>query len=228
MPPAPSIITDLAKTGGYTGATQGQIDALRSEIEKLDADIAEWPEQAMEDRRARLAEKLAAMEAELSAHAEAMAAKMADVMARMRAAASAGITIPVRTSGPAIPSSPDRTLPGFSTGGWVGGPGTGTSDSIPAMLSNGEFVVNASAAGRYGALLEAVNSGYPADAFLSLGAGNSAEDGDGSAQVIHLGGVSFQFAIDGSQNPQALFEEFKQIAEREVRDMFRASQFDRN
>jgi hypothetical protein len=28
-------------------------------------------------------------------------------------------------------------------GGPVSGPGTGTSDSIPAMLSNGEFVINA-------------------------------------------------------------------------------------
>lgn len=33
----------------------------------------------------------------------------------------------------------------FATGGYVSGPGTGTSDSIPAWLSNGEFVVRASA-----------------------------------------------------------------------------------
>ena len=32
----------------------------------------------------------------------------------------------------------------FSTGGGVSGPGTGTSDSIPAMLSNGEHVLTAS------------------------------------------------------------------------------------
>lgn len=31
----------------------------------------------------------------------------------------------------------------FGPGGEVSGPGTGTSDSIPAMLSNGEYVVNA-------------------------------------------------------------------------------------
>ena len=30
-------------------------------------------------------------------------------------------------------------------GGYISGPGSGTSDSIPAMLSNGEYVVNAKA-----------------------------------------------------------------------------------
>jgi TP901 family phage tail tape measure protein len=34
---------------------------------------------------------------------------------------------------------------GFATGGYVSGPGTGTSDSIPAQLSNGEYVVRAAA-----------------------------------------------------------------------------------
>ena len=34
---------------------------------------------------------------------------------------------------------------GFATGGHIVGPGTGTSDSIPAMLSNGEYVVKANA-----------------------------------------------------------------------------------
>ncbi|HEY7824247.1 MAG TPA: phage tail tape measure C-terminal domain-containing protein, partial [Acidimicrobiia bacterium] len=47
----------------------------------------------------------------------------------------------------------------FATGGSVRGPGTGTSDSIPAMLSNGEFVVNAAATKDFLPLLEAINSG---------------------------------------------------------------------
>jgi hypothetical protein len=39
---------------------------------------------------------------------------------------------------------------GFSTGGYVRGPGTATSDSIPARLSDGEFVVNARATQAFG------------------------------------------------------------------------------
>lgn len=47
----------------------------------------------------------------------------------------------------------------FSNGGDVSGPGTGTSDSIPAMLSDGEFVVKASATRKHRALLHAINNG---------------------------------------------------------------------
>ncbi len=46
-----------------------------------------------------------------------------------------------------------------ATGGHIRGPGSGTSDSIPMMLSNGEYVVNAKQAKKYAPLLEAINSG---------------------------------------------------------------------
>lgn len=48
---------------------------------------------------------------------------------------------------------------GFAEGGHVSGPGTGTSDSIPAMLSDGEFVVNSKAASKHGRLLAMINDG---------------------------------------------------------------------
>ncbi|RYH00302.1 MAG: tail length tape measure protein [Alphaproteobacteria bacterium] len=47
----------------------------------------------------------------------------------------------------------------FADGGDVTGPGSGTSDSIPTMLSNGEFVVKASQSKKHRALLHAINSG---------------------------------------------------------------------
>lgn len=47
-----------------------------------------------------------------------------------------------------------------ATGGYISGEGTSTSDSIPAMLSNGEFVVKASSVRKYGTgFLNAVNNG---------------------------------------------------------------------
>lgn len=45
----------------------------------------------------------------------------------------------------------------FATGGLVTGPGTGTSDSIPAMLSNGESVMTARATSMFAPLLSAIN-----------------------------------------------------------------------
>lgn len=48
---------------------------------------------------------------------------------------------------------------GHAEGGPITGPGTGTSDSIPARLSNGEFVVRADAVKRYGVnFLSALNN----------------------------------------------------------------------
>ena len=46
----------------------------------------------------------------------------------------------------------------LARGGRVSGAGTSTSDSIPAMLSNGEFVVNAKATSMFPDLLETINN----------------------------------------------------------------------
>lgn len=56
---------------------------------------------------------------------------------------------------------PGGFFPAFphAAGGPILGPGTGTSDSIPAMLSAGEFVVNAKAASAFRPLLDAINNG---------------------------------------------------------------------
>jgi TP901 family phage tail tape measure protein len=49
---------------------------------------------------------------------------------------------------------------GFNTGGHIKGPGTATSDSIPAYLSNGEYVIKASSVKKYGVQhLDAMNAG---------------------------------------------------------------------
>jgi hypothetical protein len=56
---------------------------------------------------------------------------------------------------------PGGFYPGIqaATGGYVSGPGTGTSDSIPARLSDGEFVVNSAATKRHRGVLEMLNTG---------------------------------------------------------------------
>jgi TP901 family phage tail tape measure protein len=47
---------------------------------------------------------------------------------------------------------------GQATGGYITGPGTGTSDSIPSRLSNGEFVVKATATANNLPLLRSINA----------------------------------------------------------------------
>ncbi len=65
-------------------------------------------------------------------------------------------------------------VPGFATGGYFTGSGTGTSDSNLAKLSNGEFIVNAAATRKNRALLEAINSGERVSTGSGTGSGGGA------------------------------------------------------
>lgn len=78
----------------------------------------------------------------------------------------------------------------LATGGSVDGPGTGTSDSIPAMLSNGEYVLNAQAVDRLGVpFLNGLNTGrlrgFASGGLVGSGgvAGYKAERGSTGGQV---------------------------------------------
>ena len=51
-----------------------------------------------------------------------------------------------------------RNIDRFASGGFVVGPGGPRTDSIPAMLSNGEYVVNARSTSRYKNILERINA----------------------------------------------------------------------
>lgn len=55
----------------------------------------------------------------------------------------------------------DLSVVGFAGGGRIVGPGSGTSDSVLIAASNGESIVNAAATQRFGALIDAMNSGRP-------------------------------------------------------------------
>lgn len=79
---------------------------------------------------------------------------------------------------------------GLASGGSVAGPGTGTSDSIPAMLSNGEYVLNAQAVDRLGVpFLNGLNTGrlrgFASGGLVGSGgvAGYKAERGSNGGQV---------------------------------------------
>lgn len=69
--------------------------------------------------------------------------------------ASDGTTGP--TGGPQFNTGTIR-VQGRARGGMIYGPGTETSDSIPAMLSNGEFVINARSTRMFQPLLQKINS----------------------------------------------------------------------
>lgn len=75
--------------------------------------------------------------------------------------------------------SVDSTGKGFglvkaaAAGGYITGPGTGTSDSIAARLSNGEFVMPADRTSQYRSVLEAMRNGTLGSATLGFGASSA-------------------------------------------------------
>jgi hypothetical protein len=88
-------------------------------------------------------------------------------------------------------------VPALAGGGRVRGAGTGTSDSILARLSNGEFVVRAAAVRRYGTrFLAAINSGrLPKFAFGGIVSGLT---GVGSPMPAFAGGGAVSMDAAGA------------------------------
>jgi hypothetical protein len=82
--------------------------------------------------------------------ASANLAALQNQLAALGAANAAGVNVSVNHG---------QRGTGAATGGFIYGPGTATSDSIPARLSNGEFVVRATQAAKYGPLLDSINKG---------------------------------------------------------------------
>jgi TP901 family phage tail tape measure protein len=72
---------------------------------------------------------------------------------------------------------------GFATGGYISGPGTGTSDSIPARLSNGEFVMSAKTVSTYG--VDFMNALNQSRVMYSPAQPSMAQAGGGSS-VVYL------------------------------------------
>jgi len=83
--------------------------------------------------------------------------------------------------------------------GRIIGPGTETSDSIPALLSHGEYVVNAASVRKFGAaFFDALNSGFlpllpPMPRFAAGGLVNAVGNSGASSRDV----VDLRFHIGG-------------------------------
>ena len=107
-------------------------------------------------------------------------------------------------SGPSLPTllAGGGGAPGMAEGGMVRGPGTGTSDSIMARLSNGEFVMNALATRMNLPILQAMNAlNRPIIPQFRMprgfAAGGLVSSGGGSRTPINLNIGGETFALEG-------------------------------
>lgn len=91
-------------------------------------------------------------------------------------------------------------------GGRVTGPGTGTSDSIPAYLSNGEYVVKAAAVNKYGpAFFDRLNSMRFASGGLVTAATRNSAPNSGAQTTVTLNA----FGNDSVQATQKALREWQ-------------------
>lgn len=78
-------------------------------------------------------------------------------------------------------------IAGFASGGYVSGPGTGTSDSIPSRLSNGEFVVKASRVRELGVgWLDSLNRGKSKPGRRNFAEGGLVTAGGGGVNLTNV------------------------------------------
>lgn len=192
------MIQDLAAAGENTYGFEGFIKELQT-VELAANDIeqsnAEDKIKSLKEQIASLAaqgDQLKNMPVSVIADDASIEAVRTQIQALATELGNTEIVLPVRVSNPSAEAFTGSQ--GFARGGRVRGPGTGTSDSIMARLSNGEYVMRAAAVRAYGpGFLDKINglqlprfaegglvsaaaspaSSMPALGSLSLGIGGS-------------------------------------------------------
>jgi hypothetical protein len=104
-------------------------------------------------------------------------------------ATAAANSFAINNPGMMIPQS--RQPKRFATGGLISGPGTGTSDSIVARVSNGEAIIPAKSVARYPDVVNSLVSGNLPGFRKGLGTG-TAVDVPGGFAAAHYGGSAYR------------------------------------
>lgn len=151
---AAAVLKELAAAGENTYGFAGMVnsmEALAKSAAEINKTNAEAELEAIQLEMAELAEKAKELEnmpvsMELDSESlESVKTEISKLLEQLKIEA----VIPVRLA-PSGSSSAGDSAPGYANGGSVRGPGTGTSDSILARLSDGEYVVRAAAVRKYG------------------------------------------------------------------------------
>lgn len=145
---------------------EAQAQALEAQAKSKAKEAADLNQQAaaqaqtLNELQAKLdALKESARSIQVQLKVDDLKANIADIEAALQKLTQPR-TIPVTVAQSGAPASGDAAAtPGFASGGWIRGPGSGTSDSILARLSNGEYVVKDAAVRHYGVgLMHLINS----------------------------------------------------------------------
>lgn len=205
------MLEELRAAGANTYGFEGFIGELR-DIELAANDIeqsrAEQKIADIKQEMVNLKSAAAALE-DMPVSVKMDDAALAQVQSALDALASREIIVKIGAeydfSQPYTLQDPGPAPTGYATGGYISGPGTGTSDSIPALLSNGEYVIRAAAVRKLGKnALDLLNRGIPIPRFADggmVGTVSSLDTGPRSlgSLDINLGGDVFQVFADAGQ-----------------------------
>jgi len=208
------MLQDLQAAGANTYGFAGFIGELR-DIELAANDIeqsrAEQKIADIKQEMVNLKTAAAALE-DMPVSVKMDDAALAQVQSALDALAKREIIVKVGAqydfSQPYTLQDPGPEPAGYATGGYISGPGTGTSDSIPAYLSNGEYVINAAAVRKLGKRhLDMLNRGIPIPRFADGGMVGTVASLDTSPRNlgsldISIGGDTYQVFADSTQADQ--------------------------
>jgi tape measure domain-containing protein len=205
------MLQDLQAAGANTYGFAGFIGELR-DIELAANDIEQSrAEQKIADIKQEMInlKSAAAVLEDMPVSVKMDDAALAQVQAALDALAKREIIVKIGAeydfSQPYTLQDPGPEPTGYATGGYISGPGTGTSDSIPALLSNGEYVIRAAAVRKLGKRhLDMLNHGIPIPRFADGGMVGTVSSLDTSPRNlgsldINLGGDVFQVFADSGQ-----------------------------
>jgi trimeric autotransporter adhesin len=153
---AKSLADQILKTPDKTAKLRGNIEDLESKLKTAKNQLGKVPD----SRRAAIRADISQLETELRSARR----QLADIPDKR-----IGVSIFVKPTAfdrdangipDAVQARAQGGLVGYPHGGRVRGPGTSTSDSILARLSNGEFVMRAAAVRQYGLdFMQSLNEG---------------------------------------------------------------------
>jgi len=205
------MLQDLQAAGANTYGFAGFIGELRDiELAANDIEQSRAEQKIADIKQEMLNLKSAAAELEdMPVSVKMDDAALQAVQAQLDKLASKEIIIKVGAqydfSQPYTLQDPGPAPQKFASGGLIRGPGTGTSDSIPALLSNGEYVIRAAAVRKLGKnALDLLNRGIPIPRFADGGMVGTVASLDTSPRNlgsldINLGGDVFQVFADSGQ-----------------------------
>lgn len=152
-----AILQELAEAGENTYGFAGFIKELQAIEEGADQKGIDEAQKKLDAAKAAALQTKAALEELKDIKVaptldEEAQQKLLNDLAALAKQAGVILTIPATVTAQAPQGGTvDPSIPAAATGGILRGPGTGTSDSILARLSNGEGILNARAVQHYGA-----------------------------------------------------------------------------